>query len=210
MTEPEDWPSGSVRTNPPLVSCPTGFEGSTTTLPLSRSACWAIRSSSVSSQTANTTTSASVIAFSTEVALASSPNSLASAVAFGSSRAARTTRSPPSTRCRATDLPMLPTPMIAVVMCFLLGDSTRAMRLDLDLEVDLLAHQEPARLDRHVPGHPPVLAIDRRLRGRSEHRLPLHVRSPPEELPREGDRSRDVLDREVAVELEGRASRRPH
>src|SRR5207249_8287911 len=78
------------------------------------------------------------------------------------------------------------------------------MRLDLDLEVDLLAHQEAARLDRHVPGHPPVLAIDRRLRRRGEHRLPLHVRPPPEELPREGDRPGDVLDREVAVQLEPR------
>src|SRR5438309_10032014 len=66
--------------------------------------------------------------------------------------------------------------------------SARAMRLDLDLEVDLLAHQEAARLDRHVPGHPPVLAIDRRLRRRGEHRLPIHVRPPPEALPREVDR----------------------
>src|SRR5439155_18982018 len=83
------------------------------------------------------------------------------------------------------------------------------MRLDLDLEVDLLAYQEAARLDRHVPGHPPVLAVDRRPRGSGEHRLALHVRSPPQELPREGDRLRDALDREVAVELEGRPTRRP-
>src|SRR5215207_9180904 len=57
------------------------------------------------------------------------------------------------------------------------------MRLDLDLEVDLLAHQEATRLDRHVPGHPPVLAIDRRRRRRGQHRLPLHVRPHPRNSP---------------------------
>src|SRR5439155_22974757 len=122
------------------------------------------------------------------------------------------TRSPPSTRCRATDVPMLPTPMIAVIMRFLLRTrrgSAQEMRLNLDLEVDLLAHQEAARLDRHVPGHPPVLAVDRRPRGRGEHRLPFHVGSPSEELPGERDRSGDVLDREVAVELERRPTPRP-
>src|SRR5213596_2551133 len=83
------------------------------------------------------------------------------------------------------------------------------MRLDLDLEIDLLAHQEPAGFDRHVPGHVPVLAVDRRLRRRGEHRFPVEVGPPPEELSREGDRPRDVLDREAAVELERGTPRRP-
>src|SRR5215211_3908239 len=61
--------------------------------------------------------------------------------------------------------------------------STHPMGLDLDLQVDLLADQEPTRLDRHVPGHPPVLAIDRGLGRRGQHRLPLHVRPPPRNSP---------------------------
>src|SRR6266550_1181777 len=58
--------------------------------------------------------SASAIASSTEAARASSPSSCASAAAFASSLAARTTGSPPRTRCRASVPPMLPVPMIAV------------------------------------------------------------------------------------------------
>src|SRR5256886_14327389 len=78
------------------------------------------------------------------------------------------------------------------------------------LVLTFLPPKKAPRLDRHVPGHPPVLAVDRRLRRRGEHRLPFHVRSPPEKLTPEGDRPRDVLDREVAVELERRPTRRPH
>src|SRR2546430_9329313 len=104
---------------------------------------------------------------------------------------------------RSALTPMIPMPRVDSDMSVRSGlSTTHEMRLDLDLDVDLLAHQEAARLDRHVPGDPPVLAIDGRLRGRREHRLPLHVRPPPEELPRESDRPRDVFDREFAVELE--------
>src|SRR5438445_4357964 len=107
--------------------------------------------------------------------------------------------------------PMIPTPSVDSDMFFFSRQTTAyEMRLDLDLDVDLLAHQEPTRLDRHVPGHPPVLAIDGCPRGRGEHRLPFHVRPPPEEFPGEGDRPRDVLDRQIAVELERRPARRPH
>src|SRR5207245_2124341 len=91
-------------------------EGSTTTLPSSRRPSFAISSLVVSSQTAKTTASASAIASSTEAARASSPSSCASAAAFASSLAARTTGSPPRTRCRASVPPMLPVPMIAVAM----------------------------------------------------------------------------------------------
>src|SRR5436190_7241268 len=81
-----------------------------------RSSSFAVNSLIVSSQTAKTTTSASAIASSTEVARARSPSSCASAAAFDSSFAARTTGSPPRTRCRASVPPMLPIPMIAVAM----------------------------------------------------------------------------------------------
>src|SRR4051812_20643632 len=90
--------------------------------------------------------------------------------------------------------PMIPTPSTDSV--------TNAMRFQLDLEVDLLTNEEASRLDGHVPGHPPVLSIDRRLRRCGEHRLPLHVRTPSKELPRERDGPRDVLDPQIAVELE--------
>src|SRR5438445_2373691 len=100
--------------------------------------------------------------------------------------------------------PMIPTPSVDSDMFFFSRQTTaHEMRLDLDLDVDLLAHQEPARLDRHVPGHPPVLAIDGRLRRRGEHRFYLHVWPPPEELPRESDLPPDVLDRVGAVEVRG-------
>src|SRR5437867_3394196 len=97
--------------------------------------------------------------------------------------------------------PMIPTPSV---------DSGNAMRLDLDLDVDLLAHEEAAGLDHHVPGHPPVLAIDARLCRCGEHRLAFHVRSPSEELAGQSDGPRDVFDRQIAVELERRPARRPH
>src|SRR5207237_3616540 len=90
------------------------------------------------------------------------------------------------------------------------GTSVDAMRLDLDLDVDLLADEEAAGLDHHVPGHPPVLAIDARLRGCGEHRLAFHVRSPSEELAGEGDGPRNVFDRQIAVEFERRPARGPH
>src|SRR5438477_12698477 len=96
---------------------------------------------------------------------------------------------------RAGLTPMIPTPSFDSGTR--LFTSANAMRLDLDLDVDFLAHEEAARLDHHVPGHPPILAIDARLRRRGEHRLPLHVGSPPEELAREGDGPRDVLDRQL-------------
>src|SRR6266536_2509775 len=115
-TDPADWSSGSVRVISPFSSTPIGFEGSTTTLPSRRSASFAVSSLLVSSQTAKTTASASAIASSTEAARASSPSSCASAAAFVSSFAARTTGSPPRTRCRASVPPMLPIPMTAVAM----------------------------------------------------------------------------------------------
>ena len=57
--------------------------------------------------------------------------------------------------------------------------------LHLDLEVDLLADQEPAGLDGHVPVDAPVLALDRGLRGRGRSiGLPCHVVARPQELAR--------------------------
>src|SRR6266545_6851369 len=60
------------------------------------------------------------------------------------------------------------------------------MRLDLDLEVDLLAHQEAARFDRHVPRHVPVLAVDRRLADAANIGSPCmsgpHPRNSPERV----------------------------
>src|SRR5438093_11619248 len=104
--------------------------------------------------------------------------------------------------------PMIPTP--SVDPGTRLFTSANAMRLDLDLDVDLFAHEEAARLDHHVPGHPPVLAIDPRLRRGGQHWIPLHVRPPPEELGRKGDGPRDVFDRQIAVELEPHPARQPH
>src|SRR6266540_479280 len=56
----------------------------------------------------------------TGAAVARSPSSPARAWACDWSRAASTTRSPPRTRSRASPLPIWPTPIIAVVMAFLL------------------------------------------------------------------------------------------
>src|SRR5437588_10036650 len=108
---------------------------------------------------------------------------------------------------RAGLTPMIPTPSFDSGTR--LFTSANAMGLDLDLDVHLLAHEEAARLDNHVPSHPPVLAIDARFRRRGEHRLPLHVRPPTQELARESHWSRDVLDRQIALELERRPARRP-
>jgi len=98
------------------ASKPMGLDGSMTTLSLSTCAYAGISSLMLSSQTASTTVSAPLIASSTEAAPASGPSSPARACARDSSFAARTTGSPPATRCLARALPMLPTPTIAVVI----------------------------------------------------------------------------------------------
>src|SRR5205809_7301911 len=74
--------------------------------------------------------------------------------------------------------------------------------LRLDVDLDLVRHEDTARLERHVPRQPEVaateLAVGRERRARSAPRiLPL---TP--ELHVERDRARDAADREVARELE--------
>jgi hypothetical protein len=82
--------------------------------------------------------------------------------------------------------------------------------LHVDHEIDLLADEESTGLDRDVPRQVPVLALDARLGLGGEVGVAERIRAPPEELPGEGDRLRDVTDREVAVELEARSAEVTH
>src|SRR3712207_6016381 len=76
--------------------------------------------------------------------------------------------------------------------------------LELDLDVDPLAHEPATGLDRDVPGHVPVLALDRGRGSRGEHRLPERASAHAEVLALQGDGPGHAADRQIAVELEVR------
>src|SRR5258707_10473899 len=104
----------------------------------------------VSSQRAKTMASAPATASSTEVARASGPSSPASASACDSSFEASTTDSSPRTRFRASALPMLPTPTIAVV------NPAPFRAVDSDI-VDLVGEQPEGLVDPDQVDCLPVL-----------------------------------------------------
>src|SRR3954465_10581190 len=74
--------------------------------------------------------------------------------------------------------------------------------LALDLNLDLLADHDAARLDGHVPGQAPVLTVD--LGGRAETEDILAVRADRRavELDDQLDRLGHILDGELTVEDE--------
>src|SRR5438093_652917 len=83
------------------------------------------------------------------------------------------------------------------------------LKLGVDLQIDLLAHEPAAGLHDHVPGHVPVLAVDRRPRRERGDRLAfLHPLAPAEQLAVQRDRARNVLDRQLPIQLELRVADR--
>src|ERR1700741_4177161 len=136
---------------PPLPSGATGFDGSTTILPTSFLPNSGMKNFVVSNQSAGTTTSDFPRASPTSAEVARSPSSAASLSALLLSRFARTTRSPPRTRLRATIVPIVPTPMIAVVINPPLSDSAQGALLDpVDVKEPLRKQPLAVRFDERV------------------------------------------------------------
>src|SRR3954447_21370886 len=73
---------------------------------------------------------------------------------------------------------------------------------DLELERDLLAHQHAAGLQRGVPGDAPVLAVDGDAALEADPVVAERVLGGALELQRDGHGLRDVLDGQVAGDLE--------
>src|SRR5262249_7897612 len=83
--------------------------------------------------------------------------------------------------------------------------SSVVLRLDglrLDLQVHALAHPHPACLQRHVPGHPPVLSLEPSSEREPGSGPPPRIRNESFVADVEVDRPRHVSDAEVAGDLE--------
>src|SRR5215207_2916525 len=75
--------------------------------------------------------------------------------------------------------------------------------LDLDLELDLLRHEKPARLEDHVPGQAPVFTVDRRAGAEHRSLVAPGIDELAQELGVQGDLPGDALDRQVSVDATG-------
>src|SRR6266516_6289245 len=109
--------------------------------------------------------------------------------------------------------PMIPTPSFDSADAIQSSSSARFEdRLglfdgfDLELEASLLAHQEAAGLDGHVPGEPEVLAIDLGAGRETGPPVTQRIGCPAVVLDLEADSARDAVDRPITVheEVSGR------
>src|SRR5688500_4173165 len=72
---------------------------------------------------------------------------------------------------------------------------------EIDLDLDVLANEKAAGLERDVPGQADVLAVDLRA-GAERGTLPaLHVRNDPAEVGIQHDRTGNAANRQLALQL---------
>src|SRR5687768_8890100 len=71
-------------------------------------------------------------------------------------------------------------------------------QLELDGDLDLVAHEHPAGFERLVPVQPEILAVDLRARAEADALASPGVLPPAAGLNRERDGPGDVADRQVA------------
>src|SRR4051794_12025577 len=81
------------------------------------------------------------------------------------------------------------------------------LRLDFDLH--RLADEHAARLERLVPGEPPVVATYLCVSGEADALVPPRIEADAFELREQRHRQRHILDREHTVDLEGVRPRGP-
>src|SRR5512140_544073 len=80
--------------------------------------------------------------------------------------------------------------------------------LDLDLDVDLLAHHHAACLEDLVPGEAEILPVERSLRGEAGALISPRVLRAPRVLDVEDDRKPGAADRQVAGQPEAVVTQR--
>src|SRR5690349_21828089 len=76
-----------------------------------------------------------------------------------------------------------------------------AARLDVDLELELVADGEAAGVERHVEGYAPFLAVEAAGRLEADDLGALRVLAPAGQFDVEGDRVADAAHRQVAGHL---------
>lgn len=80
-----------------------------------------------------------------------------------------------------------------------------ADEFDLDLEGDLLRHEQPAGFEDHVPGETPVLAVDPSAGAEHGAVVAPRIGGVTQVVHRQCDGTGDALDGEVAMHPPGRA-----
>src|SRR5918996_4145488 len=81
------------------------------------------------------------------------------------------------------------------------GHSFALSELEVDLELDLLAHQDAAGVERHIPVEAPVAAIDRARQRATDLAIAGGIDAPAAVLVVELDLVGDALDGEIADDL---------
>src|SRR5581483_4676619 len=107
---------------------------------------------------------------------------------------------PPADWMHVTDGPDLSLPRVAWRETSLASRLLLVDRLDVDLEVDFVADQEAARLERGVPVQAELLAVDLAADLEARHLLAPRVLAAPEQGRVEHDGARHAADRQVAVD----------
>src|SRR5438309_2004483 len=114
----------------------------------------------------------------------------------------KTSGNPPGTPSPAE----APTASVGAAVTSVLSVLGLLDRFDLELEARLLAHQDAAGLDGHVPGEPEVLAIDLGAGREAGPPVAHRIGCPAVVLDLEADSARDAVDRQITVyeEVSGR------